>query len=317
MKSSCSDLPASSSKCARTKRTVLCSVSLPCSKKKDTSPPCTTGNFKLADLVALGQVGVEIIFARKDAALGDVRAQRQTQLNRTLDRAFVHHRQGAGQSQIHRASLRVGLGTESGGRAAENFACVESWAWVLEADDDFVAVNLLEKSQGRALMRHLRKGFGDIRRNGAKSSVHSSQSSINCATPTPRACAPHSASGIRLLQIGLPITHPLHAHWHSTSLASCPISCITGMLAFAHGNAHAGQASQRGGQGEDVGQVVGQWVVRLVTQLPCDGGCHRPGNHIALLKGSVENRWQSCGEFFALANSRRRNSRATAHSCRS
>ena len=29
------------------------------------------GNFKLADLVALGQVGVEIIFARKDAALGD------------------------------------------------------------------------------------------------------------------------------------------------------------------------------------------------------------------------------------------------------
>jgi hypothetical protein len=99
------------------------------------------GDFKLADLVALGQVGVEIIFTRKDAALGDVRTQRQAQLNGTLDRALVHHWQGAGQGQIHRASLGVGLCAKRGSGAAENFALRGKLCVGLEADDDFVAVN--------------------------------------------------------------------------------------------------------------------------------------------------------------------------------
>ena len=98
-------------------------------------------NFKLADLVALGQVGVEIIFPRKDAALGDVRAQCQTELNRAFNRAFVHHRQGAGQGQVHRTSLGVGFGAKSGGSAAENFAVRGQLRVGFKADDDFVAVN--------------------------------------------------------------------------------------------------------------------------------------------------------------------------------
>ncbi|MCY1250790.1 hypothetical protein D9M72_644650 [compost metagenome] len=39
MKSSCSDLPASSSRWARTRRTVFFSSP----RKNDTAPPCTTG----------------------------------------------------------------------------------------------------------------------------------------------------------------------------------------------------------------------------------------------------------------------------------
>ena len=34
-------------------------------------PPCTTGIFELADLVALRQVGIEIILAREDRLRGD------------------------------------------------------------------------------------------------------------------------------------------------------------------------------------------------------------------------------------------------------
>ena len=68
-------------------------------------------------------------------------ANGQAQFNGALDRALVHHRQGAGQGQVHRAGLGVGLGAEGRGGAAENFALGGELGMRLEADHDFVALD--------------------------------------------------------------------------------------------------------------------------------------------------------------------------------
>ena len=55
----------------------------------------------LADLVALGQVGIKVVLARKDRLMRHARTHRHAKANGTLDGAAVHHRQGAGQCQIN------------------------------------------------------------------------------------------------------------------------------------------------------------------------------------------------------------------------
>ena len=95
----------------------------------------------LADLVALGQVGVEVVLAREDAPGRDGAAQGQAQLDGAGHGLAVHHGQGAGQGQVHGAGLGVGLGAKGGGRAAENFALGCELGVCLKADDDFVAMD--------------------------------------------------------------------------------------------------------------------------------------------------------------------------------
>ncbi len=110
----------------------------------------------LADLVALGQVGVEVVLAREDAPLGDVRAHGQTQADGAGHGLTVHHGQGAGQGQVHRAGLGVGLGTESGGRAAEDLGLGGELGVRLEADHDFVALH----QQGGGWLAHVQNPAG-------------------------------------------------------------------------------------------------------------------------------------------------------------
>jgi hypothetical protein len=84
----------------------------------------------LADLVALGQVGVEVVLAREDRQRRHLGAHRQAEADGALDRAAVHHRQRAGQRQVDRAGLRVGRGAEGGGAPLKILLRVDSWAWV-------------------------------------------------------------------------------------------------------------------------------------------------------------------------------------------
>ena len=106
------------------------------------------GNFKLTDLIALGQIGVEVILARKNTFFSNVRTHRQTQFNGAFHSTFVHHRQCAWQSQIHRTRLRVGLGTKRCGCTAENFALRRKLGVGFKANDHFVALD-----QKRFLLR--------------------------------------------------------------------------------------------------------------------------------------------------------------------
>ena len=52
--------------------------------------------------------------------------------------------------------------------------------------------------------------------------------------------------------------------------------------------AHAGQASQRSGQGKNIGQIIGHGVLVLLAQFPRCAGRNRGGNHIANLEGILE-----------------------------
>jgi hypothetical protein len=80
-------------------------------------------DLKLADLVALGQVGVEIVFAGKNAHGRNVGAEGQSEFDSALDGPGSSPA-GAGQRQVHRAGLGVGLGAKGGGGAAEDLAGV-------------------------------------------------------------------------------------------------------------------------------------------------------------------------------------------------
>ena len=66
------------------------------------------GLLVLRDLVALGQVGIDVVFARKNAAMLDLAMEGHAGHNRQLDGATVDHGQGAGLAGTHRADMGVG-----------------------------------------------------------------------------------------------------------------------------------------------------------------------------------------------------------------
>ena len=95
----------------------------------------------LADLVALGQVGVEVVLAREDRHRCHFRTHRQPEPDREFDGGTVHHRQRARQGQIDRTGLGVGLGAECRRCAGENLAAGRQLRMGLQADDDLVATD--------------------------------------------------------------------------------------------------------------------------------------------------------------------------------
>jgi hypothetical protein len=91
----------------------------------------------LADLVALGQIGVEVVLAREDRARGDRAADGQAEADGAFDGAAVEHRQHAGQGDVHRAGLRVRRRAEGGRRAGEDFRGGVELGVGFQPDDDF------------------------------------------------------------------------------------------------------------------------------------------------------------------------------------
>ena len=61
----------------------------------------------LGDLVALRQVGIEVVLAVEERAVGDLAVERETELDRPLDRRPVRHRQGARVREAHGARAGV------------------------------------------------------------------------------------------------------------------------------------------------------------------------------------------------------------------
>ena len=98
-------------------------------------------NFKLTDLVALGQVRIKIVLARKNAARRNVRPDGQTELDGALHRPLVHHRQRARQCQIDGAGLRIGLGAKGGRSPTENLGAGGELRVGLKTDHHFIAVH--------------------------------------------------------------------------------------------------------------------------------------------------------------------------------
>ena len=75
--------------------------------------------FVLADLVALWQIGVKVILARKYRAARNGATNGKTKADGSFHRALVQHRQHARQGNVHAARLGVGRGAEGNGGAGK------------------------------------------------------------------------------------------------------------------------------------------------------------------------------------------------------
>jgi hypothetical protein len=94
---SCSDLPASCSRCSRSMPTSMVS---PSGTSTIDLALADDRLLVLADLVALRQVGIEIVLAVEHRALVDLRLEAEPGAHRLLDAFLVDHRQHAGHRRV-------------------------------------------------------------------------------------------------------------------------------------------------------------------------------------------------------------------------
>ncbi len=95
------------------------------------------GMVHLAGLVALGQVGVEVVLAREDVLRSDLGIDRQAELARHAHGFGIEHRQGAGHAEVDQAGLGVGLGAEGGGAAGKDLRLGRELCVDLQPDHGF------------------------------------------------------------------------------------------------------------------------------------------------------------------------------------
>ncbi len=77
--------------------------------------------FVLRNLIALGQIGIEVILARENRRRVDPAAERQRGANREVDRTAVQYRQRARKSEADGTDVRVRRRAERCAAAAEDF----------------------------------------------------------------------------------------------------------------------------------------------------------------------------------------------------
>ena len=98
-------------------------------------PAADDRQFVLADLVTLGQVGVEVILAREDRAPRHAGVDCQPEFHRHAYRLGIEHGQHAGISQIDQVGLRVRRRPVGGGRAGEDLRAGQQLGMDLQPDD--------------------------------------------------------------------------------------------------------------------------------------------------------------------------------------
>ena len=96
------------------------------------------GLVELADLVALGEIGIEVVFAGEDGGVVDPEIERLGGLDGEFDGLAVEHGQGSGHAEADRADVGVGLGAEDVGAGAEDLGLGEQLHVHFETDDSFV-----------------------------------------------------------------------------------------------------------------------------------------------------------------------------------
>lgn len=93
--------------------------------------------LKLADLVALGQIGVKIVLTIEDGTFGHLCTDGKTKLGSALYRTAVQNGQSARQRQINVASLRVGLSSEMRAGTGKNLRIRGELNVRLQTDHNF------------------------------------------------------------------------------------------------------------------------------------------------------------------------------------
>ena len=91
---------------------------------------------QLADLIALRQIGVEIILAVEPRPAVDLRVDRHAGTHRLADALAVRYRQHPRHRRVDQADLRVRLSAETGRRTREQLRIRRDLGVDLEADHD-------------------------------------------------------------------------------------------------------------------------------------------------------------------------------------
>ena len=97
------------------------------------------GLVELRDLVALGVIGVEVVFAGEDGALADLAVDGFGGEDGVLDGLAIEHGQGAGQAEAGGADVGVGLAAIAVDAAAEGLGMGEQLHVHFKADDGLVS----------------------------------------------------------------------------------------------------------------------------------------------------------------------------------
>ena len=92
----------------------------------------------LRSLEVLRQIGIVVVLSVEFAVLVNRAVERKTRFDGKLDNALVEHGQDAGQPQANGADMRILLGAELRGAAAENLRVRLELAVNLKTDDCFV-----------------------------------------------------------------------------------------------------------------------------------------------------------------------------------
>ena len=93
--------------------------------------------FVLADLIALRQIGIEIVLPVENRLEIDLRFQSQAGADRLPHAFLVDHRQHAGHGRIDQRDMAVRRAAELGGRAGKEFRLGRHLRMHFHADDDF------------------------------------------------------------------------------------------------------------------------------------------------------------------------------------
>ena len=92
----------------------------------------------LGNLIALRQIGIEVVLAREHGALVHLRPERERGPHRVVDRGAIEHRQRARVPETHRADVRVRRRAEGGRTAAEDLGRRQQLRMNLETDDRLI-----------------------------------------------------------------------------------------------------------------------------------------------------------------------------------
>ena len=93
--------------------------------------------FKLADLVTLGQIRVKVVLARKHRAWRDRRVHGEAKHCRHVHDFLIEHRQNTRVTEVDQAGLRIGFGSVGSRRARKNLGLGRELRMNLETDNHF------------------------------------------------------------------------------------------------------------------------------------------------------------------------------------
>ena len=96
------------------------------------------GLIVLRNLVALRQIGIKVVLARKDRLGSHGTIEGQASANGKFHCLTIEHRQRTGQTQANRTDIGIGSSSKAGGTAAENLSASGQLDVHFQADDGLV-----------------------------------------------------------------------------------------------------------------------------------------------------------------------------------